>query len=369
MSSIISVVAILTFGTYYYEISFLFTILAISFMIFFHELGHFLAARFFGVCVKTFSIGFGKKVFSKKIGQTTYAISAIPLGGYVSMKGQDDLNPNEKSQDKDSYTTLNPYKKIIILSAGPFFNIFLAFFIYIWLGFIGVDRLMPIIGQTMQESPANQAGLLKGDRIISIDNKKIIQWEDISKNTSLTTMNLEILRDGKIFNLALTPKISQKQNIFGETISAPLIGIMPIGEFSKIYHKGSSSISFAFDETIKSSKLIFTGLGKLITGVVPAKEMGGIIAMTDITSKAAAADFSVFLIIVALISVNLGIINLFPIPVLDGGHILFNIYEIITKKAVSEKVMANLSYLGMSLLATLFIFTIINDILRLIKVY
>lgn len=337
-------------------------------MIFFHELGHFLAAKYFGVCVKTFSIGFGKQIFSKKIGETTYALSAIPLGGYVSMKGQEDLKPNEKSEDKDSYNVLHPWKRIIILAAGSLFNILLAFLIYVSLGYIGVDKLLPVVGKTMEGSPAALA-LQEGDKILSINGKKIITWNDISKNVKVQESHLELLRKDKLIKVTLTPKVLERTTIFGEKTYLPTLGILPSGDFAKIYHRGFSSFTFAFQETLEASKLIYTGLGKLITGVVPAKEMGGIIAMTDLTSKAAKADFSVFLMIVALISVNLGLVNLLPIPVLDGGHIFLTLYELIRGKELSEKTITKLSYFGMSLLATLFLFTVANDILRLLKFY
>lgn len=345
------------------------TILVISFLIFFHELGHFLAAKQLGVCVKTFSIGFGEKVYTKVVNGTEYAISAIPLGGYVSMKGQEDLDPTHKNYDADSYNSLTPLKRIYILFAGPFFNLILAFFIYIALGHIGVEKLSPTIGKVMENSAAKAANLMVGDEILSIDKTQIREWDDISKLVTPKPMSLEILRGGEILNLTLTPKIGDAKTLFGEDIKKPLIGISPNGEFVTIYNKGFSSIPFAINETIKASKLIIVSLEKLVTGVVPAKDLGGIVAITDITTKAASISISVLLVLTALISVNLGILNLFPIPVLDGGHIVFNLYELIFKKPVSEKIFVGLSYFGMACLFALMAFTIINDFLRMAGFY
>ena len=365
----LTTLAILGIGFYFYGLNFLAVILIISFLIFFHELGHFLVAKWFGVCVNVFSIGFGEKVFTKQIGQTQYAISAIPLGGYVSLKGQEDLDPAASSNDADSYNLLHPFKRILILFAGPFFNIVLAFFIYILLGYIGVEKLSPKIGEVLPNSAAIEAGLMKDDEILEINSKQIREWEDISKSVNLQNLNLKIKRNNEILNINLTPKIGEKESIFREKIQVPLIGIAPKGDTVKIYNTGLSSLSFALDETYKASKLILVGLEKLIVGVVPVKEMGGIVAITDFTAKAESHGIATLLILTALISVNLGIINLFPIPALDGGHIVFNIYELIFKKPVPKKAFVWLSYFGMAILFTLMIFTIVNDFLRIFGFY
>ena len=153
--------------------------------------------------------------------------------------------------------------------------------------------------------------------------------------------------------------------IFGEKIEKPLIGISPSGEAVTIRNTGFSSLKFALVETVNASKLIFTGLEKLIVGVVPLKEMGGIIQITDITSKAAGIGLSTLLIIAALISVNLGVLNLLPIPALDGGHIFFNLYELIFRREMNEKVYIGLTYCGWAFLLCLMAFATFNDVMRL----
>ncbi|MGH1599899.1 RIP metalloprotease RseP [Campylobacter majalis] len=365
MKSIIFVIALLGLGIYGYSWHFFITLFIISFLVFFHELGHFLAARSVGVSVNTFSIGFGQKLISKHIGNTQYCISAIPLGGYVQLKGQDDTDPSSKNYDPDSYNSLTPLKRIYILLAGPFFNIFLAFLIYITLGFLGAHKLAPIVGNVLENSAAQSAGIVKNDKILSINDEIIKEWDDISKRVKLDPVVLQIQRESQTIQITLTPKIGESVNIFGESIQKPLIGISPSGEMIKVYHTGFSAITYAFNETARASKLIFQGFEKLITGIVPIKEMGGIVQITDITSKAAKSDFTVLLIITALISVNLGILNLLPIPALDGGHIIFNTYELITGKEVSEKVFVYLTYLGWAILLTLMLIATFNDIMRL----
>ena len=365
MKGILFTLALLCLGLYAYSFYFLVTVLAISFLIFFHELGHFLAARSLGVKVNTFSIGFGEKIYTKNVGGTDYCLSAIPLGGYVQLKGQDDTDPKAKNYDADSYNVLSPIKRIYILFAGPFFNFILAFFIYILLGFIGVERLAPSVGHIAEGSAAASAGLVKNDKILAINGVKITEWDEISKNVKLEPSTILIDRNGSSLTINLTPKIGETINLFNEKIQRPLIGISPNGEVVKIYHTGFDSLKFAFNETIEASKLIFKSFTKLISGAVPLKEVGGIVQIADVTSKAAQISVSVLLLITALISVNLGVLNLFPIPALDGGHILFNLYELVFRREVNERVLALLTYCGWALLLGITVLATFNDIMRL----
>ena len=357
MKGILFTLALLCLGLYAYSFYFLVTVLAISFLIFFHELGHFLVARTLGVKVNTFSIGFGEKIYTKNVGGTDYCLSAIPLGGYVQLKGQDDTDPKAKNYDADSYNVLSPIKRIYILFAGPFFNFILAFFIYILLGFIGVERLAPSVGHIAEGSAAASAGIAINDKILAINGVKINEWDEISKNVKLESSAILIDRNGSQMTINLTPKIGETINLFNEKVQRPLIGIQPNGEVVKIHHTGLESLKFAFDETVEASKLV--------VGDVPLKEVGGIVQIADVTSKAAKISLSVLLTIVALISVNLGVLNLFPIPALDGGHILFNIYELIFRREINERVLVALTYCGWALLLCIMVLATFNDIIRL----
>ncbi len=365
MKGILFTLALLCLGLYAYSFYFLVTVLAISFLIFFHELGHFLVARMLGVKVNTFSIGFGEKIYTKNAGGTDYCLSAIPLGGYVQLKGQDDTDPKAKNYDADSYNVLSPIKRIYILFAGPFFNFILAFFIYILLGFIGVERLAPIVGYIVENSVAASAGIAINDKILAVNGVKINEWDDISKNVKLEPSTILIDRNGSQMTINLTPKIGETINPFNEKIQRPLIGIYPNGKVIKIYHTGLESLKFAFGETVEASKLIFKSFEKLIIGDISPKEVGGIVQIADVTSKAAKISLSVLLTIVALISVNLGVLNLFPIPALDGGHILFNIYELIFRREINERVLVTLTYCGWALLLGIMVLATFNDIMRL----
>lgn len=343
------------------------SILVLSFLIFFHELGHFLAARFFGVHVEVFSIGFGKKVFSKMVGKTEYCLSLIPLGGYVQMKGQDDRDPTKVSYDTDSYNTKAPWKRIIILFAGPFANFLLAFLLFLAIGSMGVTKFAPIIGKISPNSPALEVGLQENDRIVMINGVFIEGWDEVSQLIQESTGKLEVKieRLGSVQTFLLNPKINEYQNMFGETKHKKMIGIAPSGKTIEVVYGISELPSFAWQQTVKSTTLILTSLQKLVEGVVSPKELGGIISIVQVTSEASAAGLVALFALTALISVNLGVLNLLPIPALDGGHIMFNVYELITKRAPSERVLTSMTTAGWMLLLSLMALSLFNDIYRL----
>lgn len=343
------------------------SILVLSFLIFFHELGHFLAARFFGVHVEVFSIGFGKKVFSKVVGQTEYCLSLIPLGGYVQMKGQDDRDPTKVSYDIDSYNTKAPWKRIIILFAGPFANFLLAFLLFMSVGAMGVTKFAPIVGKISENSPALEAGIVENDRIVMINNELIETWDEVSQIIQKNSgqLELKVERAGSVQTLLLTPKISEYKNMFGETKQKKMIGVLPSGKTIEMVYSASELPKFAYDQTLKATTLILTSLQKLIEGVVSPKELGGIISIVQVTSEASAAGLVALFGLTALISVNLGVLNLLPIPALDGGHIMFNAYELLTKKAPNERVLTSMTMAGWILLLSLMALSLFNDIYRL----
>lgn len=365
MKSLALLFAIIVLGVYFYSFNFFVTLLVISFLIFFHELGHFLAAKSLKVKVETFSIGFGKALVQKEFAGTTYCLSALPLGGYVKLKGQDDLNPSKEVFEEGSYTILHPLQKIYILLAGPFFNIFLAFLLYIAIAFLGENKLIAQIGTIQENSAAQRANLQEKDLILAINGIKIQSFDEISKLVGTQPLLLSIKRNDEIFNVALTPKLGKGYNDFMQEVQKPLIGISPSGEVQKIYHRGFESLSYAYEQSIEASLLIFKGLVKLIVGDIDPKNLGGVITMVDFTSKASESGIVVLFLISALISINLGIINLLPIPMLDGGHIVFNLYELIFKQKVPPKAFEYLSYGGMALLLMVMIFATYNDIVRL----
>ena len=342
-------------------------LLVLSFLVFFHELGHFVAARYFGVTVHVFSIGFGKRIFSKNWRGTTWQLSLIPLGGYVKMKGQDDKNPALIEDGDDSYNTKKPWQRIVILLAGPMANFVLAAILYFAIAIIGASALSPTIGKVQENSPALRAGLLENDKILRINNVEIVQWNDVGEliRNSNGPLKFDVNRDEKLISLILRPQILPAKNIFKEDIKKRMIGISPAPILIKLDLSLFESLEFAYEKTYESSKMIFKGVQKLISGVIPSSEVGGVITIGKVISDASQSSIIALLSITALISVNLGVLNLLPIPALDGGHIMFNLYEIITKKKPSDKVFVFLTIAGWVILGSLMLLGIYNDINRL----
>jgi len=341
-------------------------ILILSFLIFFHELGHFLMARLVGVKVEVFSIGFGKKLLCKKFGDTNWCISAVPLGGYVQMKGQDDTTPTLKSNDLDSYTTKSPWQRILILLGGPGFNFLLAFLIYLFIAFSGWTKLAPVIGKTIPNTPAAKV-FKPGDKILEINGIKIRAWDEIPSIIQKSSdLNVVIKRGNKILTVHIKPKIEIMKNIFNEEVKRKILGIVPSGDVVKVHYGFLEAFKIAWDKFVYDTTLIVKGVQKLITGAVGLNTISGPIGIVDVTAKVADYGWQPLLLLAALLSVNLGVLNLLPIPALDGGHIMFNLYEAIFKKEISEEIMIKLTIGGWVILGSLMIVGVFNDLHRLI---
>ena len=284
------------------------------------------------------------------------------------MKGQEDLNPALANNDEDSYNVKTPFERILILLAGPFANFLLAFVLYIAIGLLGNNHLSPTIGKVVENSPAFKSGLKANDIILKINDNEVKTWDDLSiliKDSS-DVLKFYINRDGKILTVFIKPEISNAQNIFKEKIKKRMIGIAPAPKVITIFYSPLDAINFAYDKTIESSKMIFLGVQKLIQGIIPSSEIGGVISIGTVISDASQSSFVALLTIMALISVNLGVLNLLPIPALDGGHIMFNLYEMITRQKPSDKVLLILTVGGWAILLGLMSLGMYNDIVRLI---
>jgi regulator of sigma E protease len=283
------------------------------------------------------------------------------------MKGQDDSNPALIESGDDSYNTKKPWQRIIILLAGPFANFLLAAILYFSIAIMGASTFAAQIGTVQKNSPAFHAGILKDDLIIRINEHEIKSWEDIGKIivNSQGPLKFYIKRDNKLIAKTINPYISDSQNMFKEKIKKRMIGISPSGKVIQLNLSLSESLVYAYEKTIFSSTMIFQGVQKLIQGIIPSSEVGGVITIGKVISDASESSIIALLTITALISVNLGVLNLLPIPALDGGHIMFNIYEMITKRKPSDKVFMILTLTGWAILGSLMLLGIYNDINRI----
>jgi regulator of sigma E protease len=346
-------------------------IIVIGILVFIHEFGHFIAARLCGVGVEVFSLGFGPKILKKRIGRTQYCLAAIPLGGYLKMVGEEPGGTIDPGDVNSSFTHKSLLQKIIIVAAGPFFNFFLAIFIfYVLYQFSGVYLAKPIVGKVMEDTPALAAGIKAGDVIKEINKKKIESFEDISRIISAgkgEQLDIIVERDGRFKGLALSPVLKPGKNVFGEEIEKYVIGIVGTGES---FHKRLNPFAAlwrSITDTYGLVKLTLLSVGKMIKGSVSADNLGGPLMIAQLAGEQAKAGVMNFAWFIALLSVNLGIINLFPIPVLDGGHLLFFGIEAATGKAVSDKLREKANQLGAAVLVALMVFVFYNDIVRMIN--
>ncbi|WP_457600941.1 RIP metalloprotease RseP [Hydrogenivirga sp.] len=426
----------------------------IGILIWFHELGHFLIAKLFGVKVEVFSIGFGPQIFAKQLGETTYQIAAIPLGGYVKLYGEE-----EKVDDPRAFSSKPNWQKILIALGGPVFNIILTVFlltVVFWAGVdvpkymkepavvgyveenswaekVGIkpgDRIVqigsvkiekwedikkavienalekrekliivveragrtltltaeapkletgkeslginpyipPVVGRVFKEvpgvgpSPAYQVGLKEGDRIVKVNGVPVNSWYDAVKlirNSKGNLIKLTIEREGRLIEKEVVPAIHPQTKF-------PVLGIAPKIETVKEAHPLGESLKLAINRTEELVALTFKVLGGLFTGAISVKTLGGPIAIAQFAGQAAESGIIPYLSSMAFISLQLGIFNLLPLPVLDGGLILLFLIEMLRRKPLPEKFKEYWQKVGFALIISLMVFVVINDILRLI---
>ncbi len=442
-------------------------VIVLGVLIFFHELGHFLVARIFGVGVEKFSLGFGPRIIGKKIGITDYRISAVPLGGYVKMVGEEPNAEIDPAQIPLSFTHKHVLKRILIVAAGPFFNILLAVAIFfLFFSVTGIEDIKPIIRHVEKNSAAMKVGLRLNDRIVSIDGAKIDSWYDINEAVDASegkTLNIGVMHDDKLVNIPVAPELKHGNDILGDEISFYDLGISgfpelkpvisdvntgfpaekaglkkgdqivsingipveswrqmqsiisssggveltisvkrdddvfkvsltpklvskknPLGKKEDRYLIGISAQPVTLSEEDRVIKrlnpieaavesiqrtyfvcaLTVKSVVKIIKGSIPKDNLGGPIMIAKLAGEQAEQGIDKLVQFIAFISINLAILNVLPIPVLDGGHLLFFFIEMIMGRPVNIKVREIAQQAGIFILIMLMILVIYNDIMR-----
>lgn len=360
-------------------------------LIFFHELGHFAVARGLGMGVSTFSLGFGPKILKYRKGKTEYALSLVPLGGYVALVGESDPKDiPEGFTEKESFALRPAWQRLLVVAAGPAANILLAWLLC-WtlaLGW-GTPVLLPQVGGVVQNGPADKAGIQPGDTIVSINGAAVANWQamaDAITQSNGKTLAVTLSRpdmapqaddqtradeaaqpEGMIISVELTPERSTRKTIFGEEESAWLIGIRNSGAVRLVQHGFADAAIAGAGQTADMVSLTWQSFVKLAERVVPLDQVGGPIMIMQMVGKQAHEGLAGLLALAALISINLGILNLLPIPVLDGGQIVFCLWEIIFRRPLNARLQDYAMRAGIALLVALMLLATYNDLWRILK--
>ena len=335
-----------------------------------HELGHYVVARWRGVAVKVFSIGFGTEIFGwnhKKSG-TRFSLAVLPLGGYVRMEGwtQQELEEMPAQKRSQGFFGKPLWAKMMVVGAGPIANFLLAIVIfsglYMTQGASVIDKTDGIpIGEVVANSPAERAGLLAGDRILKIDGEKIQNFTSLARIIGASggrKLVLSIARAGEMLQLEVRPQILEGESSHRIGVRLATAEIERLGLAPAIWRATSNSFQLSGE--------ILTAIKELIVGTRSTDELSGPVRLAQISGEAARAGLPTFFSFVAILSINLGLLNLLPIPMLDGGHLLFYAIEVVRRKPLSEKIQQILSIGGLAMLAALMLWVTWQDVLRII---
>ena len=344
-------------------------IVLLGILVFVHELGHFLVAKWSGVGVLKFSLGFGPKLIGRKFGETEYLISMIPLGGYVKMLGEseeDELSPEDEERSFQKQPVL---KRIGIVAAGPLFNFLFAILVFSIIYSFGVPVLTSKIGDIQEGGAAFKAGIQKGDNILAIDGKEISRWgelADIISKSNGKELNFTIERNNKVHDIYIRPGLAKGKNIFGEEIESYKLGVIASSE--TVIERVNPFRAFleGVAQTWWFTKLTYLTVVKIVQRVVSPKNLGGPILIAQMSGEYAKRGIIPFMFFMAILSINLGVLNLLPIPILDGGHLFFYLIEVVTGKEVNIKWREMAQQVGFFLLIMLMVFVFYNDIARII---
>lgn len=347
------------------------TIIVLGILIFVHEFGHFLLAKLLGIRVEAFSLGFPPKLFGKKIGETEYRVSVVPLGGYVKLLGE---NPNDEiPPELEPYSFLHRplWQRFLVVLAGPGFN-FLFAVLALWLTFAlsGIPYITTQVGSVKPDSPAARAGLQKGDVVQAVSGQPVKRWDDLSRlirEADEKPLTLTVKRGDQVLEVRVVPEKMETTDVFGTKVSAVLIGIAASDQLVmervgpiRAFHDGA-----VFTGNI--SYLTVLSIYKLLAREMPLKTLGGPILIAQVAGQQAELGVSHLVQFMAVLSVNLAILNLLPIPILDGGHLFFFTLEAIRRKPLPLKQREVAQAFGLMLILALMVLVFYQDIVRLVS--
>jgi regulator of sigma E protease len=332
-------------------------------MVVVHELGHFLAARACGIKVDVFSIGFGPTLYARKGRDCEFRLSAIPLGGYVSLHGDD---PSKATGAADEFLRQPKRKRIAVIAAGPVFNFILAWVLFCGVYVVGYEASAPVIGGVMPDKPAAVAGLQKGDRISAVNAHAVETWQDVVtqvRSARTETLAVDVLRNGANVHFVVQPTKIDSHDILGKKVRVFFLGMEPSDETVRVKRTLGAAFIDGSRRFWVSSVLTVQGLWYTVTGALPFKEsLTGPLGIYFITKKAIAVGLGAVLDLMAIISLSLAIFNLLPLPVLDGGHIFLLGVEALRRKPISDRFQEQLTNVGIGFIVLLTVFVLWNDV-------
>ena len=345
-------------------------LLVLSGIILVHEFGHFIMARRFGIRVLKFSLGFGPRVCGVVHGATDYCISAIPLGGFVKMLGEqpdETVSPEERPW---SFSCKPVWKRSFVVAAGPAFNFIFAWLIFFVIFLVyGKPIILTGIGEVQAGSPAEKAGVMPGDRIVAIDGRKVHRWEEVSEEIRAndgSSITLTLERGRTTVSVDVVPRIYKIKNIFGEEVKVPMIGVSASGEFEIEKLDPLTAFGQAFSRTWEFIVLTGQVIVKLFQRVIPLSTLGGPIMIAQMAGQQAEQGILNLFYFMALLSVNIGFLNLLPIPALDGGHLAFLAVEGVTGRSLTMRQKVVAQQIGIFILLVMMLVIFYNDIARLL---
>lgn len=347
-------------------------IFVIGILILVHELGHFLAAKWMKVRVEVFSLGFGPKLLGIRGKETEYKISVIPLGGYVKLYGEHPESISGIVETDRAFAFKAPWQKALIVLAGPLANFLFAFLIF-WMLFItvGVYYIPSKIGEVLPNSPAEKVGLQKGDEILEINGKRIISFEELLLNLREKeikgAVKLKIKRGEEIWEVLVTPEFKEGYNIFGQKTTVPFLGIKAVSQFEFKRYNPLEAFFLSFKKIFQITALTFKAIFKLFTGELPFSTLGGPLTIGKMAGDTARLGLVALISFAALLSINLGIINIIPLPMLDGGYLVIFGIEALRGQPISLRTQEIIFKIGLILIIALSIAVFYNDILRLLS--
>lgn len=342
--------------------SILITLLIIAVLVLAHEWGHFIAARKIGIPVQEFSLGFGTKLFSVTRDEVQYSIRLFPLGGFVRMSGEE-MGDNE---DPRGFNSRKPLEKILVSFAGPFMNFVLALIIFILVyAAIGIPTAVeePIIGKVIAGNPAAQSGMQEGDQVIAVNGDRIASWNEFTAQIAATpkgeVLQVEVERNGgQIVSLEMIPARTEGN-------ANPTIGVVNAVQYQRLGVMNSMKMGLV--QTYTMTILLLQSLGMLITGGAAVSDLAGPVGITKLVGDVARIGPVYVLNFAAFLSINLGLINLLPIPALDGSKIVFSVVEAVRRKPLDPEKEGFIHWVGFMLLMLLIVLVTYNDIIRWIK--